>query len=385
MNFEKSFLSSKNLDDKAVVLRADYNVPLEGETLLDDERLVRSLPPIEHILSKTNNLKILSHLGRPEEGEAIASEFSLAPIAKRLSELLDKEVTLVKSLEELKESKNLCMLENIRSFEGEKNNEDELSVALSQLGDIFIMDAFGTAHRKQASTFGIVNYIEEACFGLLIEQEIDALKKIVISPEKPLLGIIGGSKISTKINVIESLTNHCDWLIVGGALANTCYAAQGKNIGKSLFEPSYLEVAKKIIEHPQIVIPTFVVTSNGSEAREKSVNELSDEDVILDVGQQSVEAFSQYIDEANTIVWNGPLGKFEDDRFSKGTEGIAKKVAESNAMTIIGGGETLAAFSKIKMMDSVDYASTGGGAFLEYIELGSLPSLEIINQKNLGA
>ena len=385
MNFEKSFLSSKNLDNKAVLLRVDYNVPLEGETLLDDERLVRSIPTIEHILSKTNNLKILSHLGRPEEGGAIASEFSLAPIAKRLSELLDKEVTLVKSLEELKESKNLCMLENIRSFEGEKNNEDELSVALSQLGDIFIMDAFGTAHRKQASTFGIVNYIEEACFGLLIEQEIDALKKIVISPEKPLLGIIGGSKISTKINVIESLTNHCDWLIVGGALANTCYAAQGKNIGKSLFEPSYLEVAKKIIEHPQIVIPTFVVTSNGSEAREKSVNELSDEDVILDVGQQSVEAFSQYIDEANTIVWNGPLGKFEDDRFSKGTEGIAKKVAESNAMTIIGGGETLAAFSKIKMMDSVDYASTGGGAFLEYIELGSLPSLEIINQKNLGA
>ena len=385
MNFEKSFLSSKNLDNKAVLLRVDYNVPLEGETLLDDERLVRSIPTIEHILSKTNNLKILSHLGRPKEGEAIANEFSLAPIAKRLSELLDKEVTLVKSLEELKESKNLCMLENIRSFEGEKNNEDELSVALSQLGDIFIMDAFGTAHRKQASTFGIVNYIEEACFGLLIEQEIDALKKIVISPEKPLLGIIGGSKISTKINVIESLTNHCDWLIVGGALANTCYAAQGKNIGKSLFEPSYLEVAKKIIEHPQIVIPTFVVTSNGSEAREKSVNELSDEDVILDVGQQSVEAFSQYIDEANTIVWNGPLGKFEDDRFSKGTEGIAKKVAESNAMTIIGGGETLAAFSKIKMMDSVDYASTGGGAFLEYIELGSLPSLEIINQKNLGA
>ena len=385
MNFEKSFLSSKNLDNKAVLLRVDYNVPLEGETLLDDERLVRSIPTIEHILSKTNNLKILSHLGRPEVGEAIASEFSLAPIAKRLSELLDKEVTLVKSLEELKESKNLCMLENIRSFEGEKNNEDELSVALSQLGDIFIMDAFGTAHRKQASTFGIVNYIEEACFGLLIEQEIDALKKIVISPEKPLLGIIGGSKISTKINVIESLTNHCDWLIVGGALANTCYAALGKNIGKSLFEPSYLEVAKKIIEHPQIVIPTFVVTSNGSEAREKSVNELSDEDVILDVGQQSVEAFSQYIDEANTIVWNGPLGKFEDDRFSKGTEGIAKKVAESNAMTIIGGGETLAAFSKIKMMDSVDYASTGGGAFLEYIELGSLPSLEIINQKNLGA
>ena len=384
MNFEKSFLSSKNLDNKAVLLRVDYNVPLEGETLLDDERLVRSIPTIEHILSKTNNLKILSHLGRPKEGEAIAREFSLAPIAKRLSELLDKEVTLVKSLEELKESKNLCMLENIRSFEGEKNNEDELSVALSQLGDIFIMDAFGTAHRKQASTFGIVNYIEEACFGLLIEQEIDALKKIVISPEKPLLGIIGGSKISTKINVIESLTNHCDWLIVGGALANTCYAAQGKNIGKSLFEPSYLEVAKKIIEHPQIVIPTFVVTSNGSEAREKSVNELSDEDVILDVGQQSVEAFSQYIDEANTIVWNGPLGKFEDDRFSKGTEGIAKKVAESNAMTIIGGGETLAAFSKIKMMDSVDYASTGGGAFLEYIELGSLPSLEIINQKNLG-
>ena len=211
-----------------------------------------------------------------------------------------------------------------------------------------------------------------------------ALEKIVLSPDKPLLGIIGGSKISTKINVIESLTNHCDWLIVGGALANTCYAAQGKNIGKSLFEPSYLDVAKKIIEHPQIVIPTFVVVSNGSNVSEKSINDLSSEDVIFDVGQQSVEAFSQYIEEANTIVWNGPLGKFEDDRFSKGTEGIAKKIAEANAMSIIGGGETLAAFSKIQMMDSVDYASTGGGAFLEYIELGSLPSLELINKKNLG-
>ena len=213
---------------------------------------------------------------------------------------------------------------------------------------------------------------------------MDALEKIVLNPAKPLLGIIGGSKISTKINVIESLTNHCDWLIVGGALANTCYAAQGKNIGKSLFEPSYLDVAKKIIEHPQIVIPTFVVVSNGSSIVEKSVNELSDEDIIFDVGQQSVEAFSQYIDEANTIVWNGPLGKFEEDEFSKGTEGIAEKIAESDAMTIIGGGETLAAFAKIEMMESVDYASTGGGAFLEYIELGSLPCLELINQKNLG-
>ena len=384
MSFEKSFISKKNFEKKSVVLRVDYNVPIENGVLLDDERLLRSIPTIELILSQTDNLKILTHLGRPSENDPISDEFSLAPVAKRLSELLGKEVKLVKSLDELKDSKSLTMLENIRSFEGEKNNNEEFSKKLGQLGEIFVMDAFGTAHRKQASTYGIVNFINEACFGLLIEEEMNALEKIVLNPSNPLLGIIGGSKISTKINVIESLTNHCDWLIVGGALANTCYAAQGKNIGKSLFEPSYLDVAKKIIEHPQIVIPTFVVVSNGSSIVEKSVNELSDEDIIFDVGQQSVEAFSQYIDEANTIVWNGPLGKFEEDEFSKGTEGIAEKIAESNAMTIIGGGETLAAFAKIEMMKSVDYASTGGGAFLEYIELGSLPCLELINQKNLG-
>lgn len=384
MSFESSFIASKSFEDKAVVLRVDYNVPIEKGVLLDDERLLRSIPTIEYILEQTDNLKILTHLGRPSEQDSITEEFSLAPVAKRLEELLQKEVKLVDSIDELKSSNSLAMLENVRAFIGEKNNDDELSKKLGDLGDIFVMDAFGTAHRKQASTYGIVNFVEEACFGLLIEQEMKALEKIVLSPDKPLLGIIGGSKISTKINVIESLTNHCDWLIVGGALANTCYAAQGKNIGKSLFEPSYLDVAKKIIEHPQIVIPTFVVVSNGSNVSEKSINDLSSEDVIFDVGQQSVEAFSQYIEDANTIVWNGPLGKFEDDRFSKGTEGIAKKIAEANAMSIIGGGETLAAFSKIQMMDSVDYASTGGGAFLEYIELGTLPSLELINKKNLG-
>ncbi|MBV12943.1 MAG: phosphoglycerate kinase [Flavobacteriaceae bacterium] len=386
MNLKENSISSKILTGKNVLLRVDFNVPLKGSELLDDERLVRALPTIKYILKEAKSLKILTHLGRPEETNLIQDRFSLKPVANRLSELLGEEVGLAASLKDLESQAGITMLENIRFFKGEKNNDKALSKALSDLADIFVMDAFGTSHRKQASTYGITEFINEACVGLLVEEELNALEKIVSSPTKPLLGIIGGSKISTKMKVIDSLTKHVDHLIIGGALANTCFKALDKNIGKSLYEEEFVPLAKKIVNHPKIVLPEYVMVSKGLDSKplEKNINDLDDDDIIYDVGNESVENFGSYIDEAKTIIWNGPMGYFEDERFAKGTAGIALKISNASGYSIIGGGETLASFSNLNMMDCVDYASTAGGAFLEYIELGTLPSIEIIKNKNLG-
>ena len=379
-------ISSIDLTDKSVLLRVDFNVPLKGSELLDDERLIRALPTINFIAENAKSLKIISHLGRPEETGLVQDKFSLKPVAKKLAELLGKEVNLVNSLKELKSLKNISMLENIRFYKGEKQNEDKLSKALAETADVFVMDAFGTAHRKQASTFGVTKFVKEACVGLLVEEELNALEKIIDSPEKPLLGIIGGSKISTKMKVLESLTRHVDHLIIGGALANTCLKALGKNIGKSLYEEDFIELAKTIIKNKKILLPSYVVVTKGRDANleEKHIDDVEDDDIIFDIGQSSIEDFSQYINSAKTIIWNGPMGYFEEERFAKGTAGIALKISESTGYSIIGGGETLASFSNLNMMDCVDYASTAGGAFLEYIELGTLPCIEVIKKKNMG-
>ena len=379
-------VSSIDLANKNVLLRVDFNVPLKGSELLDDERLVRALPTINLIAQKAKSLKIISHLGRPEETGLVQDKFSLKPVAKKLAELLGQEVNLVNSLKELKSLENISMLENIRFYKGEKQNEDKLSKALAETADVFVMDAFGTAHRKQASTFGVTKFVKEACVGLLVEEELKALEKIIDSPEKPILGIIGGSKISTKMKVLESLTRHVDHLIIGGALANTCLKALGKNIGKSLYEEDFIELAKTIIKNKKILLPSYVVVTKGRDAKleEKHIDDVEDDDIIFDIGQSSIEDFSQYINSAKTIIWNGPMGYFEEERFAKGTAGIALKISESTGYSIIGGGETLASFSNLNMMDCVDYASTAGGAFLEYIELGTLPCIEVIKNKNMG-
>ena len=379
-------VSSIDLANKNVLLRVDFNVPLKGSELLDDERLIRALPTINLIAQKAKSLKIISHLGRPEETGLVQDKFSLKPVAKKLAELLGQEVNLVNSLKELKSLENISMLENIRFYKGEKQNEDNLSQALAETADVFVMDAFGTAHRKQASTYGVTKFVKEACVGLLVEEELMALKKIIDSPEKPLLGIIGGSKISTKMKILKSLTNHVDQLIIGGALANTCFKALGKNIGKSLYEEAYVDLAKTIIENKKILLPSYVVVTKGrdSNSQEKHIDEVEDDDIIFDIGQSAIEDFSQYINSAKTIIWNGPMGYFEEERFAKGTAGIALKISESSGYSIIGGGETLASFSNLNMMDCVDYASTAGGAFLEYIELGTLPCIEAIKNKNMG-
>ena len=379
-------VSSIDLANKNVLLRVDFNVPLKGSELLDDERLIRALPTINLIVQKAKSLKIISHLGRPEETGLVQDKFSLKPVAKKLAELLGKEVNLVNSLKELKSLENISMLENIRFYKGEKQNEDNLSQALAETADVFVMDAFGTAHRKQASTYGVTEFVKEAYVGLLVEEELMALKKIIDSPEKPLLGIIGGSKISTKMKILKSLTNYVDQLIIGGALANTCFKALGKNIGKSLYEEAYVDLAKTIVEDKKILLPSYVVVTKGrdSNSQEKHIDEVEDDDIIFDIGQSAIEDFSHYINSANTIIWNGPMGYFEEERFAKGTAGIALKISESSGYSIIGGGETLASFSNLNMMDCVDYASTAGGAFLEYIELGTLPCIEAIKNKNMG-
>ena len=386
MSQVENSVSSIDLTNKSVLLRVDFNVPLKGSELLDDERLVRALPTINLIAQKAKSLKIISHLGRPEETGLVQDKFSLKPVAKKLAELLGKEVNLVNSLKELKSLENISMLENIRFYKGEKQNEDNLSQALAETADVFVMDAFGTAHRKQASTYGVTEFVKEAYVGLLVEEELMALKKIIDSPEKPLLGIIGGSKISTKMKILKSLTNHVDQLIIGGALANTCFKALGKNIGKSLYEEAYVDLAKTIIEDKKILLPSYVVVTKGrdSNSQEKHINEVEDDDIIFDIGQSAIEDFSKYINSAKTIIWNGPMGYFEEERFAKGTAGIALKISESSGYSIIGGGETLASFSNLNMMDCVDYASTAGGAFLEYIELGTLPCIELIKNKNMG-
>ena len=386
MDLTNSKLSSFNFKEKRVLLRVDFNIPIRDEEVLNDERMIRALPTIKYLLEKAKSLRIITHRGRPLESGEVQPEFSIKPIAERLSQLLDIPVPIAHSLDGLEQDKKIIMLENIRFFQGEKENSGNLSKTLGNYGDVYIMDAFGTAHRKQASTFGVIDSVAEAGVGFLVEDELEALKKILVKPKKPLIGIIGGSKISSKINVIDSLTSYVDKLILGGALANTCYMAMGKNIGKSLFEEDYIDVAEKLVGNEKIVLPENVVvldTSNDS-VLEKHIDDIASHESICDVGKKSLEYFQKHIKSAKTVFWNGPLGKFEDPRFSEGTSEVAKIMSESKAYSIIGGGETITSFANINLMDSVDYASTAGGAFLEYIENNSLPCIDKIITKNKG-
>jgi phosphoglycerate kinase len=386
VDLTNSKLPSFDFAGKRVLLRVDFNIPIRGEEVLNDERMVRALPTINYLLEKSKSLRIITHRGRPSESGEIEPEFSVKPIANRLSELIDIPVPIADSLEDLEQDKKIIMLENIRFFQGEKDNSEDLAKALGKHGDVYIMDAFGTAHRKQSSTFGVIDSVAEAGVGFLVEDELEALKKILVNPKKPLIGIIGGSKISTKIDVIDSLTSYVDKLIIGGALANTCYKAMGKNIGKSLFEEDYLGVAEKLVGNKKIVLPENVVvldTSNDS-VLEKHIDDIASHEAICDVGKRSLDYFQKHIASAKTIFWNGPLGKFEDPRFSEGTSEVAKIMSECEAYSIIGGGETITSFANINLMDSVDYASTAGGAFLEYIEKNSLPCIDKIIIKNKG-
>ncbi len=385
-------MTDLDLAGKRVLIRQDLNVPVKDGKVTSDKRIRASLPTIEHCVKVGAKVMLMSHLGRPTEGES-DGEFSLAPVAEHLSGLLGKDVPLVKDyLEQVPEvaEGGVMILENVRFNAGEKKNDDALAKQYAALCDIFVMDAFGTAHRAQASTHGVAKYAPVACAGPLLAGELDALGKALDNPARPMVAIVGGSKVSTKLTVLDSLSKIVDQLIVGGGIANTFIAAAGHNVGKSLYEADLIDTCKKLTADAQardgdIPVPVDVVCgkefSETAEATLKKADEVEDDDMIFDIGPESSRQLAEILKTAGTIVWNGPVGVFEFDQFGKGTKAIALAIAESDAFSIAGGGDTLAAVDQYGIADKVSYISTGGGAFLEFLEGKKLPAVEILEQR----
>ena len=379
------YLTDYKLSGRKVMLRVDFNVPLKDGHIVNEERIDRSLPTIQHILNEGASLIIVSHLGRPEETNEVQKEFSLKPIALSLEKKLKMPVDLKRDLSSIKQSsEDLLMLENIRFFKGEKSNDSNLAKDLAGLCDIFVMDAFATAHRAHASTTAILDFVDQACAGLLIKQELQALDRID-NAEKPIVIVLGGAKISTKLPLINALLDKVDHLILGGGIANTCIAAQGLEIGKSLIESSLVSEVKSLINEDNVILPSRVLVAENkeAEAREVDIDSLTKNDAIFDVSPTFIHSLEKIFNEAATIVWNGPMGLFEQDQFSLGTQAVANLIARSEAYSIIGGGDTISAASMSGVLDSINYISTAGGALLEYLEGKSLPALAALQKKAL--
>lgn len=386
-------MADLDLKGKRVLIRQDLNVPLKKGVVADGTRIHASLPTIKLALEKGARVMIMSHLGRPTEGEYV-HQYSMAPVANYLSALLDQPVRLEQNWLEPDfipvEPGEVVMCENVRFNIGEKKNDDNLAKRMAQMCDVYVMDAFGTAHRAQASTHGVAKYAPVACAGPLLAGELEALGKALDNPARPLVAIVGGSKVSTKLTVLESLSKKVDQLIVGGGIANTFIAAEGYNVGKSLYEDELIDTCKDLRAAAQakggdIPVPTDVVCgkkfAENAEAETKKVTEVEDDDMIFDIGPKTAERLADILKTAGTIVWNGPVGVFEFNQFGEGTKEIAMAIAESDAFSIAGGGDTLAAVSKYKICDDVSYISTGGGAFLEFLEGKILPAVEILEQR----
>ena len=385
-------LTDLDLKGKRVLIREDLNVPVKDGKVTSDKRIRASLPSIEFAMKAGAKVMLMSHLGRPTEGE-VSEENSLKPVADALSVLLGKQVPLVKDyLEKAPAMQNgdVVLFENVRFNKGEKKNSDELSKQYAALCDVYVMDAFGTAHRAQASTHGVGMHAPVACAGILLAAELDALGKALANPKRPLVAIVGGSKVSTKLTVLESLSKIVDQLIVGGGIANTFIAAAGHKVGKSLCEAELIDTAKKLMADAKkrgadIPVPTDVVVgkefSETAEATLKKVNDVADDDMIFDVGPETSRAFAEILKQAGTIVWNGPVGVFEFDQFGEGTKAMSYAIADSPAFSIAGGGDTLAAVAKYKISDKVSYISTGGGAFLEFLEGKQLPAVAMLEAR----
>ena len=378
-------LSSLDVNNKNLVIRVDMNVPLKDGNVLDATRIEACLPTIEHALKNNAKVLLISHLGRPTEG-VFDEKFSLRPVANHLSMTTNKSCELIENLDSEKifnSDSQIQLLENIRFFEGEKTNSDALGYKLANLGDVYVFDAFGTAHRKQASTDSAIHQSEVACAGLLLENENNFLNKVLDNYESPYLAIIGGAKVSTKLELIKHINNVAENIIVGGGIANTFICAAGFKVGKSLFEESMIDVAKAILDEGKILLPKKVVTSNsfeGSNVQEKSIADIEDNEMILDL----ILEYETHtiINSAKTILWNGPMGVFENELFEKGTKTLSQAISSSSAFSIAGGGETLSAINKYINKDDVSYCSTGGGAFLEFMEGKILPSIKALNAKN---
>ena len=379
-------MTDLDLRGRRVLIREDLNVPLKEGHITSAARLKAAAPTIRYALDSGAQVIVMSHLGRPVEGE-FNSEFSLAPIANYLGKLLDQKVHLIKDWSDgsIVSNHRLVMLENVRFNIGEKSNSDSLARAYAELCDIFVMDAFGTAHRAQASTHGVAKYAPSVCAGPLLANELDALEQALAKPTAPVAAIVGGSKVSTKLMVLESLADKVDQLIVGGGIANTFLAAAGKPVGKSLFEADLIPAAQALMSKVNIPIPTDVIVgkefSETAEAVVKLVDDVEEDDMIFDIGPESAKKLAEMITTMGTIIWNGPVGVFEFTQFSQGTEILARAIANSDAFSIAGGGDTLAAVDKYNIADQVSYISTGGGAFLEYVEGKQLPAVAILQNR----
>ncbi|MGL4544335.1 MAG: phosphoglycerate kinase [Plesiomonas sp.] len=379
-------MTDLELAGKRVLIRADLNVPVKEGKVTSDARIRASLPTIELALKQGASVMVTSHLGRPTEGE-YNEEFSLLPVVNYLKDVLDAPVRLAKDYLDGVDvaAGELVVLENVRFNKGEKKDDEALSKKYAALCDVFVMDAFGTAHRAQASTHGVAKFAPIACSGPLLSAELDALGKAMKEPARPMIAIVGGSKVSTKLTVLESLSKIADQLVVGGGIANTFIAAAGHNVGKSLCEADLLDTAKKLAAECDIPVTTDVVVgkefSETTPATIKAVSDVSDDDMIFDIGPDSAEVLAEIIMNAKTILWNGPVGVFEFDQFAKGTEVIARAIAASPAFSIAGGGDTLAAIDKFGIADQVSYISTGGGAFLEFVEGKVLPAVAMLEAR----
>ena len=389
MNY--SNLKDIDVAGKTVLIRVDMNVPLNDGVITDDTRIRASLPSIEYCLERGAGVVLMVHLGRPKEG-ILKPEDNVLPIAKRLSELLDQNIEIADNWRDVKptpKAGQVVMLQNVRVNVGEKANDPELGKAYAALCDVFVFDAFGAAHRAQASTHAVAQFAPVACAGLLLSAELDALSQATEHPKPPVVAIVGGSKVSTKLTILESLSQKVDQLIVGGGIANTFLMAQGHNVGKSLVEADLVEEAKKIIASIEakggsVPLPTDVVVatsfSTDAEAVIKDISEVGDDDMILDIGPNSQKVLADIIAGAGTVVWNGPVGVFEFDQFASGSKALAVAIANSDAFTIAGGGDTLAAIAKFGVTDQISYISTGGGAFLEFLEGKELPAVAVLQK-----
>ena len=387
-------MADLDLSGKRVLIREDLNVPVDGGVITSDQRIRAALPTLEAALAEGAAVIVMSHMGRPREGE-YAQEFSLAPVARCLGELLGREVPLVKNYLNVRPDVapgEIVLLENVRFNRGETADDERLSRQYAGLGDVYVMDAFGAAHRAQASTHGVVRFAPRACAGPLLTAELDALARVLESPARPVVAIIGGSKVSSKLTLLDRLCDIVDRLIPGGGIANTFIAAAGFRVGRSLFESDLMGEAARLMERARargssIPIPTDVVVgsemSAGAKARVKPVADVAGDDIIMDIGPDTVRLYAGMIANAGTIVWNGPVGVFEIDQFGRGTEAMARAVAASPAFSVVGGGDTIAAVDKYGATGGISYISTGGGAFLEFLEGKTLPAVAALEERGV--
>ena len=373
-------LKDQDLSNKNVVVRLDLNVPIQDKQIIDSTRIISSVPTIKYLVDKNCKVLLTSHLGRPEEGK-FDHDFSMSPVAKKLSEILNHEIDLIDSLDssDIFNTTQIQLLENLRFLIGEKDNNEKLGNQLANKGDVYIFDAFGTAHRKQASTHSAIQQAKFSCAGLLLEKEINSLNKALTSIENPFTAVIAGSKISTKLALIAHLNSKADFIVVGGGIANTFLKSQGFDVGESLVENDMIEIAKELFNSGKIILPNKVIVADSIDSNSsttKNIDSVSGSDKIFDINLTS--NMSQILKNSKTILWNGPIGVFEKEPFQKGTHQLAKTIAGSEAFSLAGGGETIAAINKFINKDEVSYCSTGGGAFLEYMEGKLLPSIEAL-------